>query len=129
MSRRSRDRLVRRRGLTSSRCKSAPARAFRKSPKLGGRLAPAVDAARGACLRHVYRNEARKSRHEMPPDPSCQDLARRVLQTLDVVQKAVIELLVQRFPCGVEIGEVTNPPLRLRQLAGDGDCDPERVAV
>lgn len=63
------------------------------------------------------------------PDPGRQPLAGRILQTFDVVEIVVIQLVVQRLERGLDVGEIHDPAGLRVEVAGDMDLDAEGMAM
>src|SRR5579883_383963 len=88
-----------------------------------------VLAARLAGLVDGDADERPERRLERVPYPAREDLARGVLEAGDVVEVAVVELVVERLPGVVEALEVHEPAALLVERAGDGELDAEAMAV
>lgn len=88
-----------------------------------------VDGAAGAGFFYNDCAEPRQCGLESVPDPACEDFACRVLESGDVVEVVVIELLVQRLERGLEVGEVADPANGFIYLAAQMDLHAEGMAV
>ena len=70
-----------------------------------------------------------KGRRQLIPDPAGEELARRVLEAVDVVQVVVVEAIEDRSHRGRDVGEVADPPGLLPDRRFDLDPHLERVSV
>lgn len=66
---------------------------------------------------------------QSPPYPYRKIFARGIFEAGDVVQVVVIELAMQRFEGGREVGEILHPAARRRDVAAHAHFDFEGVAV
>ena len=71
----------------------------------------------------------RKHGFEAIPYPDRQPFACRILQTLDVVEVMVIQLIVKRLKSRLHIGKIHDPASFSAQLALKVNLHPERVPV
>src|SRR5687768_2128184 len=90
---------------------------------------PRVFAARVARLEDGDLHEWRKLRLHLIPDPLRKVLARRVLETGEVVQVIVVEPIVERLPDGVDLTVVDEPTGRGVDRTRDRDLDLEGMTV
>ena len=88
-----------------------------------------VDAAGGAGLADDDLRQLWNGRLEFVPDPAGDVLARRVLETLDLVQIVVVEAAKKRLEVGLQVGEVHEPAALGLDRPGDVQRDLERVPV
>ena len=73
--------------------------------------------------------QQRQARFECDPHPAGNVLARRILETLDIVEVAMIELIEQRCKSRTDIGEIGDPAGIVTHWSGQVHLDPERVSV
>lgn len=62
---------------------------------------------------------------EPVPDPDGQMLAGWILETRDLVEVVVVELVIQGLERGLEVGEVHHPASLHIEVSGDMDLNPE----
>src|SRR5512138_3353614 len=89
----------------------------------------AIDAARRARLANLDLHEAGHRPREGTPDPARQVLARRILESRNLVQVPMIELIVQRTEGVLELGEVHHPPGAFADRPVHGNANLKRVPV
>jgi len=92
-------------------------------------ILPSIDAARCAGLSNLDLRQAHQNRTEPPPDPSREILARRVLEPGDLVEIAMVELIVHQAKGSFQLGEVHDPAGPLAHRAIDRHPHLKRVAV
>src|SRR5205085_3955752 len=89
----------------------------------------AVDAAGGAGLAYDDAVEQRQRRLEPLPDPLREPLAGRIVEPLDLVQIAMVELVEQWLEGGLHVCEVHHPPEPRVDRSGDVNLDLERMPM
>src|SRR2546426_295800 len=73
--------------------------------------------------------KAWERRGQPRPNPSRQILACRVLQALNLVEVVMVELLVQRLKCALDVSKVHYPTAVPIDGATNVDLHPERVPM
>lgn len=90
---------------------------------------PFVGAAAGAGFADGDAAELREGGFEMAPDPAGEVFAGGVFEAGDVVEVAVVELVVEGAEGGFEVGEIHDPSGGSADGAGDMDGHVEGVSV
>lgn len=99
------------------------------------RLTPSAGSSSGVVtagivtFHHRDPGERRKGGPQAVPKPDREVFARRVSQSIDIVQIAVIQSRMNRLPCGIHIGKVHHPAEFRIQRAAQRKLDAKRMAV
>jgi hypothetical protein len=88
-----------------------------------------VDAAGRTGLANDHAAELGEPRLQVLPDPAGQVLARRVLETWDLIQVVMVELVFQRLEGVLHIAKIAEPAHVLVNLPPQANLDAERVPM
>lgn len=88
-----------------------------------------VDATRGASFAHNDLAQGWQRRLKLLPDPTCNVLARRILQTLNFVEVVVVDPLFDGLECPFDVVEVHDPSELWIERAPNMDFDLKAMTV
>ena len=88
-----------------------------------------VDTATGAGFPNLDFAQLRERRLEPVPDPAGDIFTGWIFQSWNVVQIIVIQLVVDRFEAGLEVGKIHNPAGRFRRVAIYREAYLKRMAM
>lgn len=86
-------------------------------------LISAVNAAGGAGFLDDDFGQGGERRLESSPDPASEIFAGRIFQTFDLVEKMMVQLLIDRLENLLELGKIHHPAGRLTQRSCDVDLN------
>ena len=78
---------------------------------------------------HHHLVQRRQARQQPAPDPARQHLAGRIFQSLDLVEIVMIEPVIQRLECRLEIRKIHQPAQLRVGFARYVNLDAERMSV
>src|SRR6202008_5091053 len=105
------------------------AAASRLWPRLVGKGRAAVLAGRGAGLVYDHGGQIVQLRLQSLPNPHCEELRGGILESGNIVEIVVIELIVDRLERLLDVAVVHDPALHRIDLPAHRDLDIERMAM